>query len=63
MYKFYVGQQVKIGPGADNAVGCNGRIISVGLGVCEVAVEHPTGTFSGAFFAVDLIPTEEGVTV
>jgi hypothetical protein len=62
MHKFYVGQPVKIGPGADNAVGCMGRIISVGLGVCEVAAEHPTGTFAGAFLKNNLIPTEEGVT-
>ncbi|GMA52023.1 hypothetical protein GCM10025857_67850 [Alicyclobacillus contaminans] len=57
MTDFRVGQLVRIGPGADNAVGKMGRVVSVGLCICDVRVEDG---WTGAFFKEHLQPVKEG---
>ncbi|GMA50172.1 hypothetical protein GCM10025857_15290 [Alicyclobacillus contaminans] len=60
MTDFRVGQLVRIGPGADNAAGKTGRVVSVGLTICDVRVEDGIHSFTGAFWKEHLQPMEEG---
>lgn len=60
MNKFFVHQQVVIGPGAMNSVGCQGRVVNVRDATCDVFVETPRGNYVGEFRKQDLIVEGRG---